>query len=441
MSYYPGQPWKTTSQANGRQNYFPSYSDSMFDPFSFGDSTRDMIEQQHPYYKHQQEQAQRRQMAEQQQRENELRRQQLQRNQQEAALRRHLHNQQQQEAAYQKQQEGYQKQHEAALRRQQHQQQVHQQHHQSQRSKKQQEQLQHPPKVAPEKPPEHPNPQARSRDQRNQDSRPHAIFPGQSQVGLPGSTSKKAARRRARRQRQAKESGNQDPVEDIVAHSFFQPDEQKDSMNDIESLVEAAFGDGSSNHKNKSNSSRQHQQERLGPSRQHHQTQPQSQPHRQPHGQQHQRPPVKKKEESEESEEDEGEEEEEDEEEQVSTPETSSMGMSDQDDQDNIHEEEEEQEQPHPLSEKHHAELQAIEKNLDELEVELKQILAGQITKKKQILMTEEMLTKAMLKVDSIESEGDWSIRRRRKSLINRCESLLERVDGYKRQHREELRW
>ncbi|KAG0342618.1 hypothetical protein BG000_003225 [Podila horticola] len=378
MSYYPGQPLKTASQASrGRQNYFPSFSDSMFDPFSFGDSTRDMIEQQHPHYKHQQEQAQRRQMAEQQQRENELRRQQLQRNQQEAALRRHLHNQQQQEAAYQKQQEGYQKQREAAL------------------------------------------------------------------LGGPG-TSNKAAKRRARRQRQAKESGHQDPIKDIATHSFFQPDEQKDSMNDIGSLVEAAFGDGSSSHKSKSNSSRKHQ-ERPGPS-QHRQpqsrpqSQPQSQPHHQPHRRQHQRPQEEKKV-SEEDEKDEGEEVE-DEEEQVSTPETSSMETSDED-QDTDQEEEEEQEQqeqPHPQSEKRHAELEAIEKNLDELEVELEQILAGHITKKKQILMTEEMLTKAMLKVDSVESEGDWSIRKRRKSLINRCESLLERVDGYKRQHREELR-
>lgn len=141
-------------------------------------------------------------------------------------------------------------------------------------------------------------------------------------------------------------------------------------------------------------------------------------------------------------EEDEGEDVEE-EEEQVSTPETSSMETSDHDDQENEQddeEEEEEQEQPHPQSERRHAELQAIEKNLDELEVELGQILAGQITKKRQVLMTEEMLTKAMLKVDSIESEGDWSIRKRRKALINRCESLLERVDGYKCQHREELR-
>ncbi|KAG0084309.1 hypothetical protein BGZ92_009996 [Podila epicladia] len=436
MSYYPGQSRKNTSQANGRQNYFPSFSDSMFDPFSFGDSTRDMIEQQHPFYKHQQEQAQRRQMAEQQQREKELRRQQLQRNQQEAALRRHLHIQQQQEAAYQKQQEGYQKQREAALRRQQHQQQVHQQHHQSQRSKKQQEQLQHPPKVAPEKSPEHPNPQGRSQDQRNQGSRPHPTFTGQHQVDHP-STSNKAAKRRARRQRQATDSGNQDPVEDIATHSFFHPDEQKDSTNDIESLVEAAFGDGSSEHNYKSNSSRQHRQECPGPSHQHHQPQPQ--PHRQPHSQQHQRPAVKKKK-SEESKEDEGNEGEE-EEEQVSTPETSPMKTSDQDNQDDMQEEEEEREQLRPQSKRRHAELQAIEKNLDDLEFELEQILGGQITKKKQILMTEEMLTKAMLKVDAIESEGDWSIRRRRKSLINRCESLLERVDGYKRQHREELRW
>ncbi|KAG0033284.1 hypothetical protein BGZ81_008869 [Podila clonocystis] len=438
MSYYPGQPRKAISQASrGRQNYFPSFSDSMFDPFSFGDSTRDMIEQQHPYYKQQQEQAQRRQMAEQQQRENELRRQQLQRNQQEANLRRHLHSQQQQEAAYQKQQEGYQKQHEAALRRQQHQQQVHQQHHQSQRSKKQQEQLQHPPRVSPEKTPEHPNQsQARSQDQKNQ-ALPHPAFPGQYQIGQPG-TSNKPARRRARRQRQAKESGHQDPVEDIATHSFFRPDEQKDSTNDIESLVEAAFGDGSSNHKNKSSSSRRHQ-ERPRSSR-HRKPQPQPQPQlRQPPHLQHRPQEKKGSEESEESEQDEGEEVE-DEEEQVSTPETSSMETSDQDDQDNVQEEEEEQEQPHPQSEKRHAELQAIEKNLDELEFELEQILAGHTTKKKQILMTEEMLTKAMLKVDSIESEGDWSIRKRRKSLINRCESLLERVDGYKRQHREELR-
>ncbi|KAF9409592.1 hypothetical protein BGZ94_001904 [Podila epigama] len=90
--------------------------------------------------------------------------------------------------------------------------------------------------------------------------------------------------------------------------------------------------------------------------------------------------------------------------------------------------------------EKRHGELEAIGKQLDDLQTELEQILAGQCQKKKQILMTEEMITKAMIKVDSIESSGDVSIRQRRKGLITRCESLLEQVDGYKRQHREELR-
>ncbi|KAF9363170.1 hypothetical protein BGX34_004733 [Mortierella sp. NVP85] len=85
------------------------------------------------------------------------------------------------------------------------------------------------------------------------------------------------------------------------------------------------------------------------------------------------------------------------------------------------------------LQQKSQAELQQIDTSLGELSHELDEILAGQISNKKQILMTEENLTKAMLKIDAVESGGDDGIRKKRKELINRAEQLLVKVDEFKR--------
>ncbi|KAG0005101.1 hypothetical protein BGZ80_008791 [Entomortierella chlamydospora] len=85
------------------------------------------------------------------------------------------------------------------------------------------------------------------------------------------------------------------------------------------------------------------------------------------------------------------------------------------------------------LQQKSSAELEQIESSLEGLSNELDQIISGEITKKKQILFTEENLTKAMLKIDAVESGGDPSIRQKRKDLINQAEGLLEKVDEFKR--------
>ncbi|KAF9173449.1 hypothetical protein BGX21_007511 [Mortierella sp. AD011] len=107
-----------------------------------------------------------------------------------------------------------------------------------------------------------------------------------------------------------------------------------------------------------------------------------------------------------------------------------------QDEQEEEESEESEGEQTFPdreLQQKSSAELKQIESDLEGLSNELDQILSGEITKKKQILFTEENLTKAMLKIDAVESGGDPSIRQKRKDLINQAEGLLEKVDEFKR--------
>ncbi|KAG0321045.1 hypothetical protein BGZ99_004150 [Dissophora globulifera] len=78
-------------------------------------------------------------------------------------------------------------------------------------------------------------------------------------------------------------------------------------------------------------------------------------------------------------------------------------------------------------------ELQEIEENLDTLAEELEQILAGNIKDKKKILWTEENLTKAMLRIDAVDSGGDWDIRKKRKALIGHAEKLLLKVDKFKK--------
>ncbi|KAI1321783.1 hypothetical protein EDD11_000059 [Mortierella claussenii] len=78
-------------------------------------------------------------------------------------------------------------------------------------------------------------------------------------------------------------------------------------------------------------------------------------------------------------------------------------------------------------------ELENIEANLVELSKELDQIVAGEIPNKRRVLLTEENLTKAMLRIDAVESGGDVSIRQKRKALINWAEQLLTTVDDFKR--------
>lgn len=94
---------------------------------------------------------------------------------------------------------------------------------------------------------------------------------------------------------------------------------------------------------------------------------------------------------------------------------------------------EEEPIQPDPeQQQKSLVELHEIERNLQELSQELQKILSGEITNKKHILHTEENLTKAMLRIDAVESGGDDSVRKQRKGLIDKAERLLEKVDEYK---------
>ncbi|KAF9926117.1 hypothetical protein FBU30_004261 [Linnemannia zychae] len=95
--------------------------------------------------------------------------------------------------------------------------------------------------------------------------------------------------------------------------------------------------------------------------------------------------------------------------------------------------EEEEEPQPDPeVVRKSQIELLEISTSLDNLEKELQQIKSGKITNKRQVLMTEENLTKAMLRIDSVESSGDPLIRKQRKALINRTEQILAGVDDFK---------
>ncbi|KAI7905629.1 uncharacterized protein BX663DRAFT_500386 [Cokeromyces recurvatus] len=50
----------------------------------------------------------------------------------------------------------------------------------------------------------------------------------------------------------------------------------------------------------------------------------------------------------------------------------------------------------------------------------------------REFLGYEDMIMKLLLKLDTIESEGDEEIRNERKSLVKRAESMLERLDEYK---------
>ncbi|KAF9285755.1 hypothetical protein BGZ68_003581 [Mortierella alpina] len=94
---------------------------------------------------------------------------------------------------------------------------------------------------------------------------------------------------------------------------------------------------------------------------------------------------------------------------------------------------EEESIQPDPeQQQKSLVELHEIERDLQELSQELQKMLGGEISNKKHILLIEENLTKAMLRIDAVESGGDDSVRKQRKGLIDKAERLLEKVDEYK---------
>ncbi|KAG0332516.1 hypothetical protein BG000_009945, partial [Podila horticola] len=79
-----------------------------------------------------------------------------------------------------------------------------------------------------------------------------------------------------------------------------------------------------------------------------------------------------------------------------------------------------------------HSQLNAIESTLEGLHRELEEVIAGTVENKKQILLTEENLTKVMIKIDAIESDDDLSIRKRRKELIKRSQNMLDLVDEFK---------
>ncbi|KAF9427091.1 hypothetical protein BGZ94_005503 [Podila epigama] len=95
-----------------------------------------------------------------------------------------------------------------------------------------------------------------------------------------------------------------------------------------------------------------------------------------------------------------------------------------------------EQQRQHALQQKH-SELNLIESTLDELARELEHSLVvyeGTAEVKHQaVIATEENVTKAMYRIDSVESEGDLSVRQRRKELIKKSQDLLEMVDDFKK--------
>ncbi|KAF9536073.1 hypothetical protein EC957_000529, partial [Mortierella hygrophila] len=87
----------------------------------------------------------------------------------------------------------------------------------------------------------------------------------------------------------------------------------------------------------------------------------------------------------------------------------------------------------HDISvEEKHTTLNQIDAVLDALSHELDDIVAGRVENKKQILQTEENLTKAMFRIDSVESGGEVSVRHRRKELIKKSQTLLDVVDEFK---------
>ncbi|GJJ68309.1 hypothetical protein EMPS_00655 [Entomortierella parvispora] len=270
-------------------------------------------------------------------------------------------------------------------------------------------------------------------------------------------------KRQGRRQRQRAQQG-----------LTIKPVEAPEATDDMDSLVQAAFGEGAmSSPTTKSPATvpaatwKVHSQPQLKKNVQHGQKHPghslqsqQNQRHpgytqnrtQRQHGQHHpsyslaqaqsQKPkhqnhqshhnhkPVETSEEEEqEEEEDEEKDEEEDEEEEEDQKKQQSL---DNEDEYPEYSEEEEMKPDPEVQARSNKELAEIRFSLDGLAQELDHVIGGVIPNKKQILMTEENLTKAMLKIDSVDSGGDDSIRKQRKDLVNRAEALLEKVDEFK---------
>ncbi|KAG0328544.1 hypothetical protein BG000_000424 [Podila horticola] len=95
------------------------------------------------------------------------------------------------------------------------------------------------------------------------------------------------------------------------------------------------------------------------------------------------------------------------------------------------------QQQQNQTLQQKHSELNLIESALDELSRELAHSLSiyeeTDEVKRQVVLATEENVNKAMFKIDSVESDGDLSVRQRRKELIKKSQDLLETVDEYKK--------
>ncbi|KAG0257762.1 hypothetical protein DFQ27_004944 [Actinomortierella ambigua] len=79
-----------------------------------------------------------------------------------------------------------------------------------------------------------------------------------------------------------------------------------------------------------------------------------------------------------------------------------------------------------------HSELNKIESALDDLSHLLERVVQGLVENKRQIYQVEEDVTKTMIRIDSVESNGDHSIRKRRKELIKKSQSLLDAIDNHK---------
>ncbi|KAG0220736.1 hypothetical protein B0O80DRAFT_454065 [Mortierella sp. GBAus27b] len=104
------------------------------------------------------------------------------------------------------------------------------------------------------------------------------------------------------------------------------------------------------------------------------------------------------------------------------------------------------EQQTRTLQEKH-SELNMIESALDSFAHDLTDVLDSVDTvtaesevetqkesNKRIVLSAEENISKAMLQVDSVDSDGDLSVRQRRRELIKKSQDLLDRVDEYKTQ-------
>ncbi|KAG0369637.1 hypothetical protein BGZ54_009369 [Gamsiella multidivaricata] len=98
--------------------------------------------------------------------------------------------------------------------------------------------------------------------------------------------------------------------------------------------------------------------------------------------------------------------------------------------------------QQHILSlQQKHSSLNLIDSALDSFARDLSEALRSSTASsstleetKKTVLSAEENVSKAMFQIDSVESEGDLSVRQRRKELIKKSQDLLEIVDKYKNQ-------